>query len=1443
MLRIHKTLIFLCFFLIAAGTVTANTPPTASDGSIELPEASSRRTIYFYNLVSDPEQQYYEMTYTLVSAPSNGTLEYYDSGYVEWTPGVSTSRYYCYYTPDPGFTGTDTFTWKCNDGTDDSNVATFTVTVTANTAPVANNQSETMVEGVEQRRIYLSYTDPDFGQPFTWTLMSTVSNGTLEYYDGGYKTVPVGTPLNVYYWYYTPNPGYTGTDSFTWKMSDSIADSGTATCSITVNANSVPVAHDMKGTAVKNTALVVKASFTDPDAQTFTLSKVTDPSHGTVSIAGTNFTYTPDTDFTGEDSFTWKVNDGMGDSNEATCTVLVREEGDPAGMLVILAVNHLLLSEITAEVNRLKTDIENSGHTAIIKSWNTSTDGGTEDLWNYLKSEYEKGGQYLAGAILIGNMPKARNISNNQYTDLVYWNMETYRATTTGKRHIWVSRMWGTSGSGGVLFAGDEITLLKRALKANHEYRTGISRLPHSVFHYDSAYPGAAGDMNNALDVWPEVEYLSPHLGFQKGGELIHEESHGGPGSYNEGKTSTYSVHDFMAQVRFVNVSSCSSGAFGGVVCNQLLTRGGGNIMSVGASATAYSGQIILMQNTTTDINFRAALAGGDTWGFSYLRSFPYTDYYRLVFYGDLSIPAMASPLNLKPVVDTFTADVTSGSAPLTVNFSAGASDPDDAVALYEWYVRGFQYGRVDPDISGTDANASYTYKVPHRYPARVQVEDGYKARTFKTIEIAVGPELGKPIRVNCGRVMNAWNGLSKHYVDGFDFIDSASRIWLHDQVVAAGTWGCTTIDGNKARTFSGDVTGTSDDYIYLYHYLDYHRSGFTYKVPLQNGDYTVNFCFADMANTETGQRLIDLSLEGALVESAYDIVAAGGSKTPVILTKTVTVSDGELNLNVITNTGSPSVNNNNKAILNSFEVVPVGYTNQSPTAADDAASTAENIAVNVDVLANDSDPDGDPLFIASITQPSDGTAVKKCSKVVYTPDTGFTGLDTFTYTVSDGNGGSDIATVTVTVSGGGNNSPTAVDDADSTVIDTPVTVDVLANDTDIDGDTITVSGVGAASDGTVANNTVDVTYTPDPGFTGTDSFTYTVSDGNGGTDTATVTVTVTNGNDPPDAVDDADSTDEDNPVDIDVLSNDSDPNGDTLTVSGVTQPANGTVVNNTTDVTYTPDGDFNGTDTFTYTVSDGNGGTDTATVTVTVNSINDAPNAVNDSTSTPEDTAKTIDVCANDSDPDGDTLTISGVTQPANGTVVNNTTDVTYTPDGDFNGVDTFTYTVSDGNGGTDTATVTVTVNSINDAPDAADDSASTDIDTAKTIDVLSNDTDADGDTLTVSGVGAASNGTVVNNTVDVTYTPNAGFSGTDTFTYTVSDGNGGTDTAAVTVTVVEGGGDDDNDKDKDKDDDKNWAGCMPSSRPGSSAGMVLLVVISVFGLTVKRRDWFSRQ
>jgi hypothetical protein len=188
--------------------------------------------------------------------------------------------------------------------------------------------------------------------------------------------------------------------------------------------------------------------------------------------------------------------------------------------------------------------------------------------------------------------------------------------------------------------------------------------------------------------------------------------------------------------------------------------------------------------------------------------------------------------------------------------------------------------------------------------------------------------------------------------------------------------------------------------------------------------------------------------------------------------------------------------------------------------------------------------------------------------------------------------------------------------------------------------------------------------------------------------------------------------------------------------------------------------------------------------VNVTVGSANDAPAANDDTATVAEDGSVTIPVLENDTDLDDDTLTVTSVTQPANGTVTMN--PVTYTPNANFFGTNSFTYTVSDGNGGTDTATVTVTVTAVNDAPVAVNDSAATLAEVPVTIQVRANDTDVDSPTLTITAVTQGANGTVaIDAGQTVTYTPATAWVGPDTFTYTISDGAGGTATATVSVDV----------------------------------------------------------
>ncbi|WP_353472477.1 Ig-like domain-containing protein [Salipiger sp. H15] len=202
------------------------------------------------------------------------------------------------------------------------------------------------------------------------------------------------------------------------------------------------------------------------------------------------------------------------------------------------------------------------------------------------------------------------------------------------------------------------------------------------------------------------------------------------------------------------------------------------------------------------------------------------------------------------------------------------------------------------------------------------------------------------------------------------------------------------------------------------------------------------------------------------------------------------------------------------------------------------------------------------------------------------------------------------------------------------------------------------------------------------------------------------------------------------------------------------------------------------------------NGGDATQAVLVsdmsfsTVDAGDADPIAEDDEAETDEDVAVTIDVLANDSDPDGDTLTVTTATATNGSVVINGDGTLTFTPDADYNGDAEITYTIEDPAGNSATGHVAVTVYPVNDDPVAEDDLVTTANNTPVTFDPTENDSDVDGDTLTITGLGDPSHGTVtLNGDGTVTYTPNTGHSGPDSFTYTIDDGNGGTDTGTVVV------------------------------------------------------------
>jgi hypothetical protein len=413
---------------------------------------------------------------------------------------------------------------------------------------------------------------------------------------------------------------------------------------------------------------------------------------------------------------------------------------------------------------------------------------------------------------------------------------------------------------------------------------------------------------------------------------------------------------------------------------------------------------------------------------------------------------------------------------------------------------------------------------------------------------------------------------------------------------------------------------------------------------------------------------------------------------------------------------------------------VTIDVLNTDPVAVDNIYTGQIGTTIIVTPLVNDSDVDGHNLVITGINGVTltPGTAqtipvtggnlvIDPSGNITFVPNPGFTGSVTVPYTISDGHGGTDTANIIITYT---NNAPVALNDSGSTIMGTPVILSPLGNDTDPNGDPLTITEINGTpvvvgtpipvTGGTVTvNPDGTITFTPNPGFSGNVSFPYTVSDGNGGTDTAVITIAVTS--DPIAANNDSYTTPANTPVVLNPLNNDVSPLGDDLSITsingtpiitGTTQTipvSGGTVtVSPTGVITFTPTTGTVGVVSFPYTIVDENGVTDTAVITIDV--LNDAPVASPDIVSTIPNTPVTLTPLSNDRDPNGDPLTITeingtpvvvGTPIPVTGgtVTVNPDGSVTFTPNPGFSGEVNIPYTISDGHGGTSSSVITITV------------------------------------------------------------------------------------------------------------------------------------------------------
>ncbi|ELB2258560.1 tandem-95 repeat protein [Vibrio parahaemolyticus] len=475
-----------------------------------------------------------------------------------------------------------------------------------------------------------------------------------------------------------------------------------------------------------------------------------------------------------------------------------------------------------------------------------------------------------------------------------------------------------------------------------------------------------------------------------------------------------------------------------------------------------------------------------------------------------------------------------------------------------------------------------------------------------------------------------------------------------------------------------------------------------------------------------------------------------------------------------------------------SVDVTPV---NDAPVAKDDIATTQEDTAVTIDVLSNDTDVDGDKLSIQSATVPeAQGKVEIVDGKLVFTPAENFNGQAEITYTVTDGQL-TDEAKVTVTVNPV-NDAPTIKVDAVESITEDAVSIDTVVatltvRDTDTSEDQLTVS-LENNSNGyfVLVGNEVKLTQAGVDAVNNDElnlkdlTISASVSDGVNPTASDSDSLIVNRVNDAPtveNAIADQELSEDFASYTIDL--NDAFKDSDSALNFSVSGNSNVLVSIENGIATISPTADWNGSETLTFTATDPSGESISQTVNFTVAPVADI---VADKATVVEDTPTIINVLSNDTFESTDkVVSLDADNGPKNGSViVNNDGTVTYTPDDNYVGKDTFTYVVTSG-GVSESTTVTVNVTPVNDAPVAKDDIATTQEDTAVTIDVLPNDTDVDGDKLSIESVSVPKEqGTVEVVDGKLVFTPAENFNGDAEITYTVTDG-ALTDQATVKVTV----------------------------------------------------------
>ena len=1309
-------------YTMAINVTAVNDAPIANNISV----STNEDTALIGDLPTATDGDGDSVSYSLHSGSSHGTVTLVGTRYT--------------YTPTANYNGTDSFSYKVTDGLGGENIYTVSVLVNPiNDAPTASNGSLTIAgDGAVTDSLPIA-TDLD-ADTVSYSLASTApSHGTVVINANGS-------------YIYTPNANYNGTDSFSYSVTDGHGGTNTYTMSVTVNAiNHAPVAGDLSVSTNEDTALTGSLpTATDNDGDNITYSLHSNATHGTVTLSGTNYIYTPAANYNGADSFSYKVSDGKGGENIYTVNVLVNSINDAP----TASNGNATTAEDTALSGNLPavSDLEN----------NTVT--------------------YAAGSVT----PSHGAVVVNANGSYVYTPNANYNGSDSFSYTV-------TDSLGGANTYTMSVTV--SSVNDNPLAAAAVVNI-----NEDQAYTGT---LPAATDVEGDTITYAVDTAAAHGSVTIINPATGAysytPNSNYQGVDSfTYKVMDslggkssYTININIAAVNDAPIGAGGSIVATEDTVYSGNLPVASDAEndAITYSVSSLASHGVVTITNAATgAFVYTPTGNYNGSDSFSYkvTDSNGASNTYTMSITVNA--VNDAPVASNLTVS-TNEDTPLTANLPI-ATDNDGDTVSYSLNA-GSSHGTV------TLTGNSYTYTPAANYSGpdsfSYKVTDGNGGENVYTVNVVVNPINDAPTAASGAFFATEDTAYSGNLPTATDLEANA----ISYTIGSAASHGSVVITNAATGAFvytpAANYSGSDS---FSYSVLDSNGASNTYTMTV-----IVNAVNDAPVAANTTINIVEDQIQIGTLPAASDVeadvisyaVATAASYGTVTITNTATGAYSYTPNNNYQGVDSFSYKvTDSQGGTNTYTVnINIAAVNDAPIAANAGIVINEDVAYSGSLpVATDAETDaityavgtGASHGVVTITNAATGT-------YIYTPNSNYNGSDSFSYTVTDSHGASNTYTMTVTVNAV-NDAPIAANAAISTLQATAYT-GTLPIATDAESDVVTYSIGSAATNGSVVITnalTGGYSYTPNTGFKGIDSFTYTVADSHGGSNSYTMSINVTENNGGPVAANIVVNATEDQTLNG-TLPTAVDPENDVVTYTLGTPALHGTVsVNANGSYSYTPNSNYNGADSFTYTVTDGIS-TNFYSVGVNVVAVNDAPTAVNTSFVTTEDVAYTgsLPLAA---DVDGDSAVYTISTAAAHGvvTISNPATGAfVYTPNGNYNGVDTFSYTVADANGDQNTYTASVNITAVNDAPIAAGGAIVVDEDVAYT-GSLPTATDAEGEVITYAVVSSPSHGTMtITNGATGTfiYTPGANYNGSDSFTYSVTDSKGASNTYSMNVTV----------------------------------------------------------